>query len=85
LGPNTSFVKADNVYFPSNIHPRTVSIYRYRITVYSYLCGLMQKIFFFFKRERAKLVPIVSVAGRAGGTTIVIKSNALTTIRCHES
>lgn len=45
----------------------------------------MQKICFFFSRDKAKLVPIVRVAGRAGGTTIVIKSKARTTIRCHAS
>jgi hypothetical protein len=45
----------------------------------------MQKIFLPFNRERAKLVPIVNVAGSAGGTTIVIKSRALTIISPHES
>lgn len=45
----------------------------------------MQKICFFFSRDRAKLVPMDRVAGRAGGTTIVIKSKALTTIKCHAS
>ena len=45
----------------------------------------MQKICFFFSRDRAKLVPMDKVAGRAGGTTIVIKSKARTTIKCHAS
>ncbi len=39
----------------------------------------------FFNLDRAKLVPIVNVAGSAGGTTIVIKSSALTMIKLHES
>lgn len=30
-------------------------------------------------------MPMVSVAGRAGGTTIVIKSRALTIIKCQDS
>lgn len=45
----------------------------------------MQKICFFFSRDRAKLVPMDKVAGRAGGTTIVIKSKARTMIKCHAS
>lgn len=45
----------------------------------------MQKMLFFFSLERAKLVPIDNVAGNAGGTTIVIKSNARTMIKCHAS
>ena len=45
----------------------------------------MQKIRFFFSRDRAKLVPMDRVAGRAGGTTIVIKSKARTTIKRHAS
>lgn len=45
----------------------------------------MQKILCFFKRESAKFVPIVRVAGRAGGTTMVIKSRARTMMRCQES
>lgn len=49
------------------------------------LWGLMQKIRFFFSRDRAKLVPMDKVAGRAGGTTIVIKSRARTTIKFHAS
>ena len=49
------------------------------------LWGLMQKICFFFNRDRAKLVPMDKVAGRAGGTTIVIKSKARTKIKCHAS
>ena len=44
----------------------------------SYLWGLIQKIDRFFSLPRAKFVPIVRVAGNAGGTTIVIRSNALT-------
>ena len=47
------------------------------------LWGLMQKICFFFSRDKAKLVPMDKVAGRAGGTTIVIKSKARTIIKCH--
>ena len=43
----------------------------------------MQKIFFFFNLESAKFVPILNVAGNAGGTTIVIRSNARTMIKCH--
>lgn len=50
-----------------------------------HLCGLMQKILCFLSLERAKFVPMVSVAGRAGGTTIVIKSRALTIIKCQDS
>ncbi len=42
----------------------------------------MQKMFFFLSRDSAKLVPIDNVAGSAGGTTIVIKSNARTMIKC---
>ena len=45
----------------------------------------MQKTFFSFNRDKAKLVPIDNVAGNAGGTTIVIKSNARTSIRCQAS
>jgi hypothetical protein len=51
----------------------------------THFCGLMQKIDCFFRRERAKFVPMVRVAGRAGGTTIVIKSSARTMIRCQAS
>lgn len=51
----------------------------------TYLWGLMQKTCFFFSRDKAKLVPMDRVAGRAGGTTIVIKSRARTTIKCHAS
>lgn len=40
------------------------------------LFGLMQKIFFFRNRDNANEVPIVKVAGSAGGITIVIKSSA---------
>lgn len=80
------FIEADNVQFPSHIDsvhrlascdPRHVGI--------THFWGLMQKIPCFFRRERAKLVPIVRVAGRAGGTTIVMRSRARTTIRCQES
>lgn len=52
---------------------------------FPHLCGLMQNILCFFSRERAKFVPMVSVAGNAGGTTMVIKSRALTIIRRQES
>ena len=45
----------------------------------------MQKIFFFFSLDRAKLVPMDKVAGNAGGTTIVIKSSARTMIKCQAS
>ena len=45
----------------------------------------MQKICFFFNRDNAKLVPIVKVAGKAGGTTIVMRSTARTIMRCHAS
>ena len=51
----------------------------------THFCGLIQNILCFFSRERAKLVPIVSVAGRAGGTTIVIRSRARTMIKCQAS
>lgn len=50
-----------------------------------YFCGLIQKMFCFFRRDKAKLVPIVRVAGRAGGTTIVIRSSALIMMRCQAS
>jgi hypothetical protein len=40
----------------------------------------MQKMFLNRNRERAKDVPIDMVAGRAGGTTIVIRSKALNSI-----
>ena len=46
------------------------------------LLGLIQKISFFRNRERANEVPIVNVAGNAGGTIIVIKSSARTIIKC---
>lgn len=49
----------------------------------SYLWGLIQKIRFFFKRDSAKFVPMLNVAGKAGGTTIVTKSKARTMIRCN--
>ena len=45
----------------------------------------MQNILWFLSRESAKFVPMVNVAGKAGGTTIVIKSSALTIIKCQES
>ena len=45
----------------------------------------MQKISFFLRRDSAKLVPIVRVAGSAGGTTIVIRSSARTMIKCQAS
>lgn len=53
--------------------------------ILSHFCGLTQNIFCFFRRERAKFVPMVNVAGNAGGTTIVIRSRALTIIKCQES
>ena len=43
----------------------------------------MQKISFFLSLDSAKFVPILNVAGNAGGTTIVIRSNARTMIKCH--
>ena len=46
------------------------------------LFGEIQKISRFRRRERANEVPIVNVAGNAGGTIIVIKSNALTIMKC---
>lgn len=39
----------------------------------------------FFRRESAKFVPMVRVAGRAGGTTMVMRSRARTMMRCHAS
>ena len=45
--------------------------------------GEIQYICDFRRRPRAKLVPIDSVAGNAGGTTIVIKSSARIMIICH--
>ena len=45
----------------------------------------MQKICIFLSRDRAKFVPIVRVAGNAGGTTIVIRSSARTMMRCQAS
>lgn len=45
----------------------------------------MQNISRFFNLARAKLVPIVKVAGSAGGTTMVIRSRARTMIKCHAS
>ena len=44
--------------------------------------GLIQNIPCFRSRDKANEVPIVKVAGNAGGTIIVIKSNALTIIKC---
>src|SRR5436190_15596325 len=44
--------------------------------------GLIQKMPSFRSRDNAKDVPIVKVAGNAGGTMIVIKSKALTIIKC---
>lgn len=43
----------------------------------------MQKTLFFFSRDKAKFVPIVSVAGRAGGTTMVTRSSALIIMMRH--
>jgi hypothetical protein len=45
----------------------------------------MQKMSFFFNLDSAKLVPIDKVAGKAGGTTIVIKSSARMMIKCQAS
>ena len=42
--------------------------------------GLMQIILLFFKRCKAYNVPTLMAAGRAGGTAIVITSNAFLTI-----
>lgn len=42
-------------------------------------------MFFDFNRERAKFVPMVNVAGKAGGTIIVTRSKARTMITCHGS
>src|SRR6266536_3286917 len=47
-----------------------------------YLCGLIQNICCLLSRDKAKFVPIVRVAGRAGGTTMVIRSRARIMIRC---
>src|SRR5690606_8141366 len=43
--------------------------------------GEIQKILDFLRRERANEVPMVRVAGRAGGTTMVIRSRARTMTR----
>jgi hypothetical protein len=43
--------------------------------------GEIQNICCFRKRDNANDVPIVNVAGNAGGTIIVIKSNARTIIK----
>lgn len=43
----------------------------------------MQKICCFLSLESAKLVPILKVAGNAGGTTIVMRSRARTMMVCH--
>jgi hypothetical protein len=40
------------------------------------LVGEMQKMSFLRRREMAKEVPIAIVAGRAGGTTMVMRSRA---------
>ena len=45
----------------------------------------MQKMPLALNRESAKLVPMANVAGNAGGTTIVTRSKARTTIKCHSS
>lgn len=51
----------------------------------NYLCGLMQKMLCFLNRAIAKFVPMVKVAGSAGGTTMVMRSSALTMMMCHDS
>ena len=73
--------------------PPTLTLHRTRVSKAdtkfrqeaTHFCGLIQKIDCFFRRERAKFVPMVRVAGSAGGTTIVIKSRARTIIRCQAS
>ncbi|KAH3663094.1 hypothetical protein OGATHE_004670 [Ogataea polymorpha] len=47
--------------------------------------GAMQNTLLCRNRESAKLVPIVNVAGKAGGTTIVMRSNARRVIVFHPS
>lgn len=81
------FIKTNNIQFPPHIHSEASFSrgYRKKKKRFPHLCGLMQNILCFFSRERAKFVPMVSVAGNAGGTTMVIKSRALTIIRCQES
>lgn len=85
------FIKTNNIQFPPHIHPEASFSRGYRKRKkkkkprFPHLCGLMQNILCFFSRERAKFVPMVSVAGNAGGTTMVIKSRALTIIRRQES
>lgn len=49
------------------------------------LLGEMQKMPDRRRRFRAKLVPIESVAGSAGGTTTVIRSSARIRIVCHRT
>lgn len=86
FGQCPSLVKADYIQFPTNVHPIEISIlFELLAFVCACLWGLMQKMSFFFSLERAKLVPIDNVAGNAGGTTMVIRSNARTRIKCHAS
>ena len=43
----------------------------------------MQNICCLFNLDNAKFTPILKVAGKAGGTTIVMRSRARTTMVCH--
>lgn len=87
FGQGSSLVKTDHVQLSAYVNPVGGQCTAFELSQVQMDClwGLMQKICFFFSRDRAKLVPMDKVAGRAGGTTIVIKSKARTTIRCHAS
>lgn len=79
------FIEADDIQLTAHIDSGMHLALGVKYGKVSYFCGLIQNIFCLFNRESAKFVPIVNVAGRAGGTTIVIKSRALTIINFRES
>lgn len=82
FGEGPSLIKANDVQLAANIDSGEISIVRC-ISQISYLCGVTQNMSFFLSRESAKFVPMLSVAGSAGGTTMVIKSKARTIIKRH--
>ena len=87
FGEGSCLVKTDNIELSPHVDPVQCQRIVFELSAgqVASLWGLMQNICFFFSRDRAKLVPMDRVAGRAGGTTIVIKSKARTMIRCHAS
>lgn len=80
---SSSLIKADNIKLSGNINPIKISnMYTKKLLSRKYLCGLMQNICWDLSLDMAKLIPIVRVAGKAGGTTMVIRSSARTMIVC---